>query len=444
MLLTIVYATYHFKKREGKYLGVAEKVMKASVDKPFYVIGIGFLLSYFAGNIDGRTLAEGFTHIGMSIVAFLVCLLGTVSVNIKYEKYLGKGNNTFDNVTLYTIAPAFVICCGTIAWVGGGGFFNGLFLILGLIGTGFMLFILLIGGMFLLLVSSIAMKFYTVLLQSIRFVLAVLSVTFLLKGDIYIGLFFIVLFLVEKKLDLFSGQIEKEKEIIIERTQPKKENKEQETRRPHKPIPGKNAFVPSHSNQSQSKELSVDERIRQVGEDGEKRVRFGLQMLQDFDGYKTYNDFYIVADNGFRQQIDHMVVGKNGVFHLETKTFKGDYEIKPDGSWCKHYNGTTTAVDNPTSQMERHELVIHSVLKDVLPKGVSIQHILTLGTENVKDITLRGKEYSKYPVVHHKDITSYIRNQTTQRELTSDEIYKIHQKIMKHLRNEKWTPKDKK
>src|SRR5690606_11916436 len=172
----------------------------------------------------------------------------------------------------------------------------------------------------------------------------------------------------------------------------------------------------------------------QIGFDGEKRVNFALDMLRDFEGYKIYYDFDLVAHNGFHQQIDHLAVGKNGIFHLETKTFKGQYKIDTDGNWLKFFRGQWEQKDNPASQSDRHEMVIRDVLKNIIPEEMPINHIIALGTENVSDIFIDGKENSKYPIVHHKDLTTYIKEFHSEHTLTDEQIITIYTQIKKHSR----------
>jgi hypothetical protein len=267
-------------------------------------------------------------------------------------------------------------------------------------------------------------KWLVILTKGIAWGVLVLAGYSLIKGQWYNAIFWIIVYFIGRKIRAYiiksdvevkeKEQAQKVLDIVFPINQPLQREAQQ-----------------------RNEEQARKDLIKQIGEDGEKRVQYGLQMLRDFENYKIYNDFYIVADNGFYQQIDHMALGENGIFHIETKTFKGEYEIKSDGSWYKRYNGVNKPTDTPTSQIERHEMVINSVLKNVLPEGVNIQHILAIGTEDVRDITIWGKDNCKYPIVHHKDISSYIKNKETNRKLTKDEIVKIHQIILSHLKNGK-------
>lgn len=96
------------------------------------------------------------------------------------------------------------------------------------------------------------------------------------------------------------------------------------------------------------------------GDAGERMVRHQLQFLGP--DYLTRNDI-VLSGGGQRQQIDHLVVGPSGVYHIETKHWSGEVHFEPNG--MRHMkNGIPTDDADPTAQMDRHDYVVQSVLRE--------------------------------------------------------------------------------
>ncbi|MHB1418117.1 MAG: nuclease-related domain-containing protein [Bacillota bacterium] len=102
---------------------------------------------------------------------------------------------------------------------------------------------------------------------------------------------------------------------------------------------------------------------------GEQEVAYHLRWLPE--GYLVFHNIIIETPRLGHQQIDHLVVGPNGVFHLETKNMNGMLVISERGDWTMvrstkeglHRQG----IDSPHNQIERHEQVIKDILKTALP-----------------------------------------------------------------------------
>lgn len=170
------------------------------------------------------------------------------------------------------------------------------------------------------------------------------------------------------------------------------------------------------------------------GKEREKSVGHFLKMLEKLDNYKVFNSFYLRSDNGVYQEIDHMVIGRNGIFHIETKAYKGNISIDDNGLWSRDKYDRIENMDNPASQIDMHELLIKKVLGNNYP----IQSIVNIATE-LGETTIIGKENCRYPVVHYKDLQSYIMNFKSDKILTDEEIKKVSYMIHSHMTNEKPT-----
>ncbi|MEC1748074.1 NERD domain-containing protein [Schinkia azotoformans] len=93
---------------------------------------------------------------------------------------------------------------------------------------------------------------------------------------------------------------------------------------------------------------------------GEKNVSHQLNFLNP-KYYKVYNNIYLGIDN-LVQQIDHLVIGTNGIFHLETKNYKGTISIDRHGNWERSFNGVIEQIDNPEGQILRHEEILNRII----------------------------------------------------------------------------------
>jgi hypothetical protein len=113
------------------------------------------------------------------------------------------------------------------------------------------------------------------------------------------------------------------------------------------------------------------------GEDAVKRelARLGLTALHDV----------ILSDSRGLTQVDHLVLGPDGIFVLETKTYGGFITGGLHATtWTQHLvGGTKTAFQNPIRQNHRH----CSAVKEVLA-GLAVPvhgHVVSAGRAKLGD-----------------------------------------------------------
>ncbi len=92
------------------------------------------------------------------------------------------------------------------------------------------------------------------------------------------------------------------------------------------------------------------------GAAGEKAVAHQLRFLG-----KEYRVFHrrLLEAGGDRQEIDHLVVGPNGVFHIETKHWAGRISFTDQG--VERDQGRHA--EDPTAQLYRHEYIVKELLR---------------------------------------------------------------------------------
>lgn len=167
------------------------------------------------------------------------------------------------------------------------------------------------------------------------------------------------------------------------------------------------------------------------GKEKEANVGLGLNMLKQFANYKVFNSFYLKCES-YYQEIDHLVIGKNGVFHIETKAHKGDITINTDGSWTRIIHDKFEKLDNPASQIDMHGLIINKILGN----KYIVNNIIAMASD-INDVHVSNKANCKYPIVHYKDLQSYILEFNSGTTLSDEEIENITNEINKHYSKEK-------
>ena len=84
---------------------------------------------------------------------------------------------------------------------------------------------------------------------------------------------------------------------------------------------------------------------------GEKEVN---QVLSKLKGYKLLSDILIKRENG-SSQIDHILIGKKGIFVIETKDYSGSiYGEQYSKYWIQIINRNKNEFYNPIRQNYGH------------------------------------------------------------------------------------------
>lgn len=171
-----------------------------------------------------------------------------------------------------------------------------------------------------------------------------------------------------------------------------------------------------------------EDRIRKSGIQGEKNVAYNLKWLPD--EYKVLHNVMLNHEIE-KQEFDTIVIGPNGVFHLETKNEGGDYgcEILIDnaGNWHKTNNYNEEIMTSPVFQLNRHDKVLKDTLKKYFKeKTYSAIGIIVLS--NYKT-AVEGVENCEVPVIKVENLAKYISNYECSEMLSKDEINSIYNKI---------------
>ena len=175
---------------------------------------------------------------------------------------------------------------------------------------------------------------------------------------------------------------------------------------------------------------SLKKSVETYGEKGEENVEYVLKWLQGYTSLRESIEekIYLLDEDisDEEQEIDHIVVGENGVFLIETKYLKGDIKIDRFNNWTRTFDdGKTEGIVNPIQQVERHHLVVSSILTDLIDPN-DIHDIICLAHESC---TIDGAENSIVPVMKKDILNHYIKNKTSEVKYSEKDIKNIIEKL---------------
>jgi len=192
------------------------------------------------------------------------------------------------------------------------------------------------------------------------------------------------------------------------------------------------------------KRIKAQQEILESGDRGEHKVQTILKSLEKpRSRYKVYHNIELGPDLEHTNEYDTVVVGPNGIFHIETKNYGGERGgviiIDKNNNWTLYKNsGYSKKLPNPSKQVNSHEYRLQGFLKKYVGiKNVPTQGIVVLSCDNLQ-IKNNRKKPLKLPVVYRNELVDYIKNyKSSKLVLYPRTIKKICKKIeaMNNLAN---------
>lgn len=151
------------------------------------------------------------------------------------------------------------------------------------------------------------------------------------------------------------------------------------------------------------------------GRAGEEAVDYVLKWLPnmycviDKDCHGKYDDNVIILENDSfvdeAQEFDHLIIGPQGIFNIETKNYAGRLAIDQNGNWFRLKKGETEwmAEENPAQQLFRHHVLLQSIVGDDVP----IIDVICMAHPN---LMISGQGNSFIPVVKKDLLADFIVN----------------------------------
>lgn len=150
---------------------------------------------------------------------------------------------------------------------------------------------------------------------------------------------------------------------------------------------------------------------------GEEEVK---KVLSKISGYKLLNDIMIRKENG-TSQIDHILVGKKGVFIIETKDYSGTIKGEEYSKyWTQTINKRKNHFYNPIRQNYGH---LKSVEKLIKEKDIYISLIVFTNKSKLKGLK------TETPVIQVKKLKRFIRKYKSDIKLSNDQIEDIYKSL---------------
>ncbi len=172
------------------------------------------------------------------------------------------------------------------------------------------------------------------------------------------------------------------------------------------------------------KNLQREKAKLEAGLRGEREVAYILKWLPK--DYITINNLVIPSRDYEPQQIDHLVLGPNGIFHIETKSINGFVIIGEKGEWvvikAVQNRMVKEGMENPRGQLERHDRVIRDMLHKVVPPDRA-QVIPILVMANPQTI-VEGEEPG-ITVIKKDRLLDFIRQYPCKAPLSAKQIRKL-------------------
>jgi hypothetical protein len=146
------------------------------------------------------------------------------------------------------------------------------------------------------------------------------------------------------------------------------------------------------------------------GLSGERQVAKLLESKLS-DEYYLLNDLYLRDGDG---DIDHVVLGPNGIFVLETKNWKGTVNCNGD-EWQRVGKRNFSA--SPSRQVKRNALRVKQIIENsgVIHSGVWVEGIVVL-TNNHATLRINGATVPVLKLAHLPDYLTGHRNGSFSRQ----------------------------
>jgi hypothetical protein len=164
-------------------------------------------------------------------------------------------------------------------------------------------------------------------------------------------------------------------------------------------------------------------RIYSGGWEGEKQVAKLLNNNLN-DDYYLLNDLYLRDGGG---DIDHIVLGPNGVFVLETKNWSGNIFCNGD-NWQRA--GKRNFSGSPSRQIKRNAAKIKQIIENspnLRPLGIRVEGIVVL-TNNRTHLQLSSPTV---PVLKLPQLPHYIASYRSSRSYSREQLEEVGKEIIR-------------
>ena len=158
---------------------------------------------------------------------------------------------------------------------------------------------------------------------------------------------------------------------------------------------------------------------------GEREV---AEVLKKIKGYKLLNDI-LIKNKDKTTQIDHVLIGKKGIFVIETKDFSGIIKGEEySKEWTQVIKGYSNDFYNPIRQNYGHIKALENLIKR---RNIFISIIVFTNKSNIEEIK------AETPVIQLKSLKKFIKKYPSNININKEEINSIYNLIKKNNINSK-------
>jgi len=180
------------------------------------------------------------------------------------------------------------------------------------------------------------------------------------------------------------------------------------------------------------------------GKSGETLVEENLQKLSD--DYYLINDVMLPGSYG---NIDHIILGPNGIFVIESKNYDGKIICNGD-EWHRHYEGGLTIsvrgrpywklgkdydIGSPSKQVKRKAIKLKQFIQKTFKKTIWVEGIVVFTNPNAK-LELNNPTV---PVLKVEEVYNFIKNKKSGIKFSSKELESMG-KLILSVQNEETIP----
>ena len=166
------------------------------------------------------------------------------------------------------------------------------------------------------------------------------------------------------------------------------------------------------------------------GINGENKILYTL-MHSDIPMYILHD--LNLDINGFKSQIDFIVVTKKILYIIESKDLNGNLDIEEDGTFTRRIGKYKKGIKNPRTQNMEHELTLNKIIR--LEKlHIRYKSIVVLSNDNTYINYKKGSKSKFNNIVRNDQLYKYIKSSSHNLNIiyTERKIKNICDKILKY------------
>ena len=153
---------------------------------------------------------------------------------------------------------------------------------------------------------------------------------------------------------------------------------------------------------------------------GEREV---AEILKNIKGYKLLNDI-LIKNKGKTTQIDHVLIGKKGIFVIETKDFNGVISGEEySKEWTQNLNGYINNFYNPIRQNYGHIKALENLTKR---RNIFISTIVFTNKSKLEEVD------TDTAVIQMRELKKFIKKYPSNININKEEIDCIYNIIKKN------------